>query len=400
MEKQISVHELAIGMYVCGVTRQSKKIKVKSAGVIKTQQALNKLKNIDVDTIIIDVEKSRHEPQKSASEKIQNKSLKTLNKSSGPKVSLDSEIGKASVLYGEAKELQHKLLDNIKQGQEIDLKPIVETSENIVESIMRNPDALSCMSRLRNKDDYLVEHSLNVSILMSIFARHLGEDEETIKVLALAAFLHDIGKILVPDAVLQKPGKLTPEEFDVMRKHVLLGIKVIDETPGLPSIVREIIIQHHERLDGSGYPYKLTDSKITKYGRMIAIVDGYDAMTAERVYKEGMHSIKAFKILKSETPHALDEELVDEFIKSLGVYPVGTLVKLQSGKLGLISKLNQGKPLNPCVRVFYNSRMNQAIPIQELDLSKSKYQDHIDCCIKPEEFGLNLMGFFKAAFLN
>jgi len=161
-----------------------------------------------------------------------------------------------------------------------------------------------------------------------------------------------------------------------------------------------MLSEHHERLDGSGYPNGLKGDEISKYGRMIAIVDSYDAMTCERPYKASMHPIAAFKALIAESPTYYDEELVEKFVQCLGVYPVGTLVKLNSGKLGLISKLNARKPLHPYVKVFYNTRLNQAVPIEEINLSKCKYKDQIDCCIKPEEFNLNLLGFFKTAFID
>jgi len=133
---------------------------------------------------------------------------------------------------------------------------------------------------------------------------------------------------------------------------------------------------------------------------MIAIVDSYDAMTADRVFKTSMQPINAFKILMAESPSSYDQSLVEQFIQCLGVYPVGTLVKLTSGKLGLISKLNPNKPLQPFVRVFYNTRLNQSIALEEINLSKKKYNDQIEKCIKPEEFNINLIGFFKAAFIE
>ena len=256
------------------------------------------------------------------------------------------------------------------------------------------------MTRLRIKDEYLVEHSLNVSILMTLFAKHLAFDREIIEKLALGAFLHDIGKVLVPPEILHKPGKLTPQEYEVMKSHVDLGLEVLKENPDLPELVIEIVQQHHERLDGKGYPKQLTEQQISQVGRMIAIVDSYDAMTADRVYKVGMHPIKAFKILMKDAPDSYDNTLVEQFVNCLGIYPIGTLVKLTSGKLGLISRLNKSQPLLPFVRVFYNTRLNQAIAMEELDLSQTKHKDQIDCCIKPGEFNINLLRFFKAAFHN
>lgn len=269
----------------------------------------------------------------------------------------------------------------------------------MVDSIFRNEDALTCMSRLQTKDSYLTEHSLNVSILMSVFAKYLGIDKRVIQELTLGAFLHDIGKVMIPAEILNKRGALTVKEHKIMQSHVALGLKMLEETPSISHIAVQMVKEHHERLDGSGYPNQLKGDEISRYGRMIAIIDSYDAMTCERPYKKSVHPINAFKTLVSESS-LYDEELVEKFIQCLGVYPVGTLVKLNSGKLGLISKLNKKKPLHPHVRVFYNTRMNQAIPIKEINLSESKYKDQIDCCIKPEEFNINLLGFFKTAFID
>ena len=235
---------------------------------------------------------------------------------------------------------------------------------------------------------------------MSIFAKHLRLDKEIIEQLALGAFLHDLGKIKVPDHILHKPGKFTDAEYEEMKRHVNYGVEIVRQQPGIPPLALEIVQHHHERLDGRGYPNQLSAEDLDKYARMIAIVDSYDAMTADRVYKQGMYPIQAFKILRAEANNGYDQELVEQFIQCLGVYPVGTLVKLTSGKLGLISKLNKSKPLNPIVKVFYNTRLNQTIAIEELDLSVAKYQDQIECCIKPEEFDLNLLGFFKLAFFQ
>lgn len=315
-------------------------------------------------------------------------------------LSLDSEIKKASKLYKNAKSLQEKILEQIKQQKSINIAGVEDTTDAMVNSIFRNQDALICMSRLQTKDSYLIEHSLNVSILMMVFAKHLGFDKRLIQELALGAFLHDIGKVLLPLDILNKRSDLTVKEHNIVRSHVALGLKVLEDSPSISHIVMTMIREHHERLDGSGYPKQLKGDEISKYGRMIAIIDSYDAMTCERPYKKQIPPINAFKTLMAAAPECYDEALIEKFIQCIGVYPVGTLVKLTSGKLGLISQLNKQKPLHPYVRVFYNTRMNQAIPIKEINLSASKYKDQIDCCIRPEDFNLNLLGFFKTAFID
>jgi len=400
-EQKITVKQLEPGMYVLSVRTKGKAVSIKSEGYISSKENIQKLINVGVTHLTVDT--SRQKPAEKIDKilpEVKGKTERQEPKKSEHGVSLDQEMSKASKLYDDAKSLQHKILNNLTEHKTINITEAKESTDAIVDSIFRNQDALSCMTRLRIKDEYLVEHSLNVSILMTLFAKHLDFERQVIEHLALGAFLHDIGKVLVPPEILHKTGKLTPQEYDVMKSHVNLGIEVLKDSPDLPELVNEVVQQHHERLDGKGYPNQLHEQQISRYGRMIAIVDSYDAMTAERVYKSGMHPIKAFKILMKEAPNGYDNSLVEQFVNCLGIYPIGTLVKLTSGKLGLISRLNKSQPLLPFVRVFYNTRLNQAIAMEELDLSQTKHKDQIDSCIKPEEFNINLLRFFKAAFNN
>ncbi len=395
--KKITLSELKIGMYVLSLITKKKGVGIKSEGYILKEANITQLRKSNVTHVIIDPSRTKSNEPTDVTPTVEEPEIPD-NKE--PKVSLDSEMKKANKLYNNAKVLQKKILHDITSNKVIDTEAVQESTNAIVDSIFRNQDALSCMSRLRIKDDYLVEHSLNVSILMTIFCKHLGIERNVMEDLALGAFLHDIGKVRIPDKVLNKPGRFTDEEYTVMKMHVNFGVEALKETPNIPDIVMKVVSEHHERIDGKGYPNQLSSEKISQYGRMIAIVDSYDAMTAERVYKAGMHPIKAFKILISESPTSYDAELVEQFIQCLGIYPVGTLVKLASGKIGLISQLNKSKPLKPFVRVFYNARLSQVIAMEEIDLSKAKYNDQIESCIKPEEFNLDLLKFFKSAFVD
>ena len=398
--QKITVHQLEPGMYVLSVRTKGKAVSVKSEGYISSKESIQKLIKAGITHLTVDPSRQKQaEKIDKILPEVKEKITSTKSKKTGNGISLDQEMTKASKLYDDAKSLQHKILNSLTEHKTINVLEAKESTDAIVDSIFRNQDALACMTRLRIKDEYLVEHSLNVSILMTLFAKHLGFDREIIQQLALGAFLHDIGKVLVPPKILHKPGKLTPQEFDIMKGHVELGMEVLKESPNLPEIVGEIVQQHHERLDGKGYPKQLNEQQITQYARMIAIVDSYDAMTAERVYKAGMHPIKAFKILMKEAPNSYDNTLVEQFVNCLGIYPIGTLVKLTSGKLGLISRLNKTQPLLPFIRVFYTTRLNQAIAMEELDLSQAKHKDQIDCCIKPGDFNINLLRFFKEAFI-
>lgn len=433
--QDISVHDLIPGMYVVAISYGKKNITIKSEGYILKTESISKLINAGIKSVVVNPSKQKQleaidkvfsdippiaeEDIETTTEAVKTeentpqapplaqsiKGYSELEKTQPmhqdkPSTPVDQELYKASKLYGNAKSIQEKIIKSLRAHRALDISLLEENTNEMVDSIFRNQDALACMTQLRDKSSYLVDHALNCSILMSIFAKHLGIEQSIIRELALGAFLHDIGKVRIADELLNTPQKLTPDEYTLVQKHVNHGLKILADSPNISHIAMTLIREHHEELNGTGYPNQLKGDEISKYGRIMAIIDAYDAMTSERPYKKSIFPIQAFKILLANSPDHYDEALVNEFIKCLGVYPVGTLVKLTSGKLGLISQLTPGKPLTPCVKVFYNTRLNQAIAIKEIDLSKPKNNDHIDCCIKPEEFNLNLLGFFKAAFIN
>jgi putative nucleotidyltransferase with HDIG domain len=401
LTETITIDQLEAGMYVKSFT-DNDNLNIKSEGYISCEESITQLRNANIVSLVTVPEKQKQTVNldKVFLEIETKKTKEQLAQKKKPTITLDNELKKASDLYKSAKTLQRKILEQIKQEKSIPADDIQTTTDAMVDSIFRNQDALTCMSRLQKKDEQLTEHSLNVAILMAVFAKHLNIDKRIIQELALGAFLHDIGIVLIPKEILIKKSALTAKEKKIMQSHVALGLKLLESSPSISYIAIKMVKEHHERIDGSGYPYQLKGDEISKYGRMIAIVNAYDSMTSTRPYKNSIHPINAFKALIAESPDAYDEDLVDKFIQCLGVYPVGTLVKLNSGKLGLICKLNKQRPLHPYVRVFYNTRMNQAIPITEINLSESKYKDQIDRCIKPEEFNINLIGFFKAAFID
>jgi len=397
---QISIEQLSLGMYVVSIT-DSDNLEIKSEGYISHQESITQLKKARITSVIVDPNKQKKIEQIdqvfsdiSAVKAAQQKKRQKVE------IPLENEIKKANKLYKSAKELQGTILESLKLNNALKVESIAPTTDALVDSVYRNQDALSCLTRIQSKDSYLLEHSLNVAILMSIFAKHLGFEQRIIKELTLGAFLHDIGKVLLPKEILNKRNSLSEQEKKILKSHVALGAKLLEDSPEISHIAMKMIREHHEKQDGTGYPQGLVAKEISKYGKMIAIVDKYDRLTCERPYKKSIFPISAFKTLASESPALYDEELVEKFIQCLGVYPVGTLVKLNSGKLGLISKLNKQRPLHPYVKVFYNTRLSQAIPIEEINLAKSKYKDQIDCCIKPEDFNINLLGFFKTAFID
>jgi len=266
--------------------------------------------------------------------------------------------------------------------------------KNIVMSISRNPNALICMTKIREKGAYLLEHSLNVAILLATFGTHVGLDEKQIQELTLSGFLHDIGKIKIPDEILNKPGRLNNQEMTIMKTHVYQGTKALIKM-GMPKRIIQTIGQHHERLDGYGYPKGLRGNEITVFGRMIAIVDVYDAITANRCYKVAMSSEKALQILLQDTPKKYDEVLVTQFIQCIGIFPAGSLVKLSNQTIAMVLKQHLVHATKPVVKVFYSVPGNRYLEPKELDLAAASNGVKIVGAVIASEYKLDFNKCFN-----
>lgn len=399
MQQEFTLAELKPGMYVAEVTEQSGKLKIKSRGLVRTPKAIASLEKQGVIKVLVDLSKSEIEQEKAA-DNAPDETQPTPPESLEPSVPLEKELGKAVKLYDTAKEIQAQAFDNMKAGKPIDTDAMKEVADGFIDSVFRNPDALACMTRMREKDAYLMEHSVNVSIIMTIFARHLRLDREIIHQLATGALLHDLGKIGVPDPVLNKPGRLDDSEMQQMRDHVTLGHEVLKRSGQLSPISLQVVEDHHERLDGSGYPNGKTAEQLDQYSRMITIVDTYDAITATRCYQTARSPVTAFKILRAESGTAFDGELVAEFIACMGVHPVGTLVRMKSNKLGIVIRSNYLNPISPKVHIFYSITNKTYIEPKVVDLADPKTTDEIDRSVKPEDFKIDMLKFFREMLLT
>lgn len=396
--KIIPVSQLLPGMFVQSVTKQTGSIKIKNQGWVKTQAGINNLIKAGILEIEIDPDKTLIDtvPEKDL---IATPTTKIKRDPWQKTHSAEQEMGKAKKLYDEAKTLQIKAFKDIKAGRDIDIAPFKELASGFMDSVFRNQDALACLTQMRQKDAYLLEHSINVSILMGIFAKHLSIEKNIIVELTTGALLHDIGKIKIPDEILNKPGRFTDEEFKIMKLHSLFSKEILEES-GLTGIAVDIAGMHHERLDGKGYPFGKKGDEISQYVRMASIVDVYDALTAERVYKAGMEPIKAFKILKDGCPDSFDPVLLNKFIQCIGIHPVGTLVRLSSQRVGLVTESNPSTPLKPIVKTFYSAKHSRYTEIKDIDLSNKKTLDTLESAVKPKEYNIDLERFYKNSILS
>jgi HD-GYP domain-containing protein (c-di-GMP phosphodiesterase class II) len=382
---EIKISALLKGHFVVDIAKQQGTYNLTTSAHIKNTKVIDNLRSKGVESLLIDTSKTLI---LDAGDNIIGN-----NKTSAESVSKRSpiilEITKAKKLFNESKEIQRQVFADAQHGRELNLTPVIEITNQTIDTVFKNPDALACVINIRKKDEYLLEHSVSVSVLMTIFARFLKIDKKIIQLLSVGAFLHDVGKINIPDSILNKPGKLTDAEFTVIKSHVNHSIKIIESTPGISELSLEVAALHHEKLDGTGYPFNIPKEKISSYGRMIAICDIFDALTANRCYKDGYSHLKSFSILRSlaQKEH-LDQRLVDLFIKCMGVYPVGSLVELSSNKLAIVESRNDGDPTNPKVRSFYNALDGRYVMAEDIDLSSD--EDFIIKGVRADDFDLDM----------
>lgn len=390
----IPVNKLKPGMYVIAIASQTGGMEIAQMGLVSNQAQIDHLIQLGVLTVRIDLARSKLGSADSDALAAPDPGTSTAHGERHLRGSGEGRELKIRRLYQEARELQGKFIRHLKAGEPIDITPLAEVAEEMVDTMFTHGDAMLCLARIRAKDAYLMEHSMNVAILLANFGRYLGLERSILKELTLGGLLHDVGKIMTPDEVLHKPGKLTDEEFAIMRQHVVHSYGILKNTKGITATMLEVAANHHERLDGSGYPRKLKGDQLSLHTRMSCIVDVYDAITADRVYKTGMQPTQAFRILLKGINQHFDAELVTKFIKCMGVYPVGTLVMLSNQRLAIVMQRNEQQPLKPVVKVIYHATQRHYLEVQWLDLAKSNVQESIESTVDPKEYGINLANFF------
>ncbi|WP_429171583.1 HD-GYP domain-containing protein [Aeromonas rivipollensis] len=385
----IPVNQLQPGMYVLAIASQTGAMEIAQTGLVTNRQQVDALIRRGVLTVRVDLARSKLP----GIEQVVSPSPSHSAGSARPAGSGEGRELKIRRLYQEARELQGKFIRHLKAGEPIDITPLAAVAEEMVDTMFTHGDAMLCLARIRAKDAYLMEHSMNVAILLANFGRYLGLERNVLKELTLGGLLHDVGKIMTPDEVLNKPGKLTDEEFGVMRQHVVHSYDILSNTAGITPTMLEVAANHHERLDGTGYPQRLKGEQLSLYTRMSGIVDVYDAVTADRVYKQGMQPTQAFRVLLKGIDQHFDAELVTKFIKCMGVYPVGTLVQLSNQRLAVVMQRNEQQPLKPLVKVIYHATQRHYLEVQWLDLARNGGQESIESTVDPKEFGINLANF-------
>lgn len=376
MLKKIKVEELVLGMYFAGFDDAAwmnhpfwkNKFLIKNPSELKQARASG-IAHCWIDTSKgLDVAVEQEEDAEEA--------VAPAAPAAEPEPLLDPTLMDAQALRETAKKATQAMFAEIRMGKVLDMDRCVSVVEEIASSVVQSPNALMSVVRLKLADEYTYLHSVAVCALMVALGRTLGLDETACREAGLGGFLHDIGKAFIPHEILNKPGKLTEEEFTIVRKHPELGYKYLCQDPNVPDYARDVCLHHHEKIDGNGYPEGQRAGTISLYARMAAICDVYDALTSDRPYKHGWDPAEAISTMASWTGH-FDRAMFLAFVKTLGIYPVGSIVKLESGRSGFVIRQNSKDLTRPVLKVFrYNDSM-EVSDTEILDLMATPDADTI-----------------------
>ncbi|MDH5485895.1 MAG: HD-GYP domain-containing protein [Gammaproteobacteria bacterium] len=317
------------------------------------------------------------------------------------KSTLEQEIGVAREIHHETRELVYTLLEDVRLGKNINSLGAKKVVGEMVESVIRNPDALTTFAQLKKKDEYTAQHSMRVCILALSFGRHLGFDHNELNLLGIGALLHDIGKMKVPSEILNKPGVLNEYEYTQMKSHVPHGVAILEKTPGIPRPAIEVARCHHERYAGSGYIGGLKGDQIGLYGMIGGIVDCYDAISSDRAYHTGMSAHAALKKMYEWRHRDFHPGLVEQFIQCMGIYPIGSVVELNTGEIGVVVTMNRVRRLKPRVALVLQPDFDPVQCSTTVDLKDYKTRDgrpcEIDRVLEPGIYGINPVNYLSVS---
>lgn len=285
-----------------------------------------------------------------------------------PRTDFGDDVVRAEALRERAKDVAKALFTDARMGRALDMDAATDIVGEVNDAIMRHPAAMLSVVRLKKKDDYTYLHSVAVSALMMALGRRLGIEGEELRDLGMAGLLHDIGKVGVADKVLNKPGRLNPLETTSIRLHPQIGWDILCKVSGAHPVILDVCLHHHEKTDGSGYPDKLFGAAISRAARMGAICDVYDAITSDRPYKKGWEPVEAIRRMAEWQEGHFDRDIFHTFVRMIGIYPTGTLVRLQSDRLAVVLTQGRNSTLTPTVRAFRSLPSLQDIEPVQLDL--------------------------------
>ncbi|RBW52008.1 HD-GYP domain-containing protein [Marinobacter sp. F3R11] len=396
IETQIDVADLEIGMHVIRLDRPWEETDFLVQGfIINDMSEVHALRR-QCDFVVIQgiAEKQRQPGEKVSSRGRPKGSLKRNQKyTQAPnsvkantiprrrvsyinQVNVGREIQAATMKFEEAQSTAKSIMSGLRVSRTLDINNARVVVNSCVESVLRNENALMLLTKIKNQDEYTAEHCINVSILAAAFGKSLGMIKGEIQNLALCGLLHDVGKTKIPNEILNKPGRLTDGEFDIMRNHAVYGRSILISTGAPLQTAVDVAFSHHERIDGKGYPRGLPAEKIPYFAKIISLVDTYDAITSRRVYQKALASMQALEIIHKNRGTQFDAELADAFIRMVGIYPPGSIVDMQNGEVGIVVESFEGHRLKPKVLMVRDKNKAPVSESRVLDLRESPKDDN------------------------
>jgi putative nucleotidyltransferase with HDIG domain len=286
---------------------------------------------------------------------------------------VEEELQTAVEVERSARETLYTILDDARFGHSLDMQRARRVVGQMTESIIRNPDALVWLTHLKKKHEYTALHSLRVCVLALALGRHLGYDPERLSILGTGALLHDIGKLRIPNEIIDKPETLTRAEFEIMKSHVSHGLDILKDAPGIPAAALEVVGRHHERYSGNGYVFGMSGDTIGEFGLISAIVDTYDAITSERSYHHSLSAADALKIIYEGRERAYHPWLVEQFIQCMGIFPIGSIVEMNTGSIGVVITANRLRRLRPRIALILSPDRKPYSPATVIDLMQEPH---------------------------
>lgn len=406
MLKQILVSDLRLDMFIqelCGSWMEHpfwrKSFKITDPEDLKRIQE-SSVREVWIDTakgldVLADVDPSHViRPEENAAEV-----ERTLAQADAPppkqpkkiqkRITSAEERTRARNTINKSKKAVTLMFQEARMGKALDAANALPLVEEITASVSRNPGALINLARLKTKDDYTYMHSIAVCALMVALAHEMHLSDDEVRQAGLAGLLHDVGKMMIPLDVLNKPGKLTDEEFGVVKNHPVAGYEMLLEGTGVGEVTLDVCLHHHEKMDGSGYPHRLAGEQISPFAKMGAVCDVYDAITSNRPYKAGWSPVESLQKMAEWSKGHFDPLIFQAFVKSVGIYPTGSLVRLESNRLAVVVDQSEKSLLMPIVKVFFSIKSNMRIVPELLNLSK--VQDKVVGHESPAQWKINYL---------
>ena len=385
MKVKVDVSQLKKGMYVCELDRPWTDTSFLLQGIMI--EGVDDISQVQETCKYVYVDSEKSDESIAANLKSLSSQASTIANYSSGSIEHESaqadleqhtfkkELNIARKLHERTRSYVDQALEDVRLGQAVDTEGAKEIVSEVANSITRSPHALVWLTNMKERDEYTSIHCMNVCVMAVSFGQSLGLSKAELEVLGLGGLLHDLGKMRIPLEILNKPSKLTFEEFEVMKTHPMEGYNMLKEQSDLPSEVLDIVKHHHERRNGKGYPSQLDGDQINNMTRIVAIVDVYDAITSDRCYHDAITPYDALKNMYEWVKEDFDKEMIEQFIKCLGIYPIGSVVELNMGHVGIVVSASEKSKLRPIVMLVLNSKREKFPKPKLVNLAHPKWRN-------------------------